>query len=98
MEENQYAQIDKYIDQMPMFCNWELDTVIYAVGGIFGGLMLHGYVAFGAFLCGSILAYVTERLKNTKYKNYLKHIFYMLGLIKPKTNRLPPSYQRFFLC
>lgn len=96
MEENEYAKINKYIDQMPMFCNWELDTVTYAIGGITGGLMLDGYIALTAFATGSFMAYMNEKLKNTKYKNYLKHIFYMLGFITPK-RRLPPSYKRYFL-
>lgn len=97
MEENEYANINKYIDQLPMFCNWELDTVSFAVGGITAGLMLDGYVAVGGFFIGTFLAVVNEKIKNGKYKNYIKHIFYMYGLISPKTDRLPPSYQRYFL-
>ena len=79
-----------------MFCNWELDTVSFALGGITSGLMLDGYAAFSGLMLGASFAYYNEKLKNTKYKNYIKHIFYMLGLISPK-KRLPPSYKRHFL-
>ncbi len=96
MEENQYAIIDKYIDQMVMFCNWEMDTVSYAVGGIVGGIELSGYFSLIFFMAGISLAYFNEKLKNTKYKNYIKHVFYMWGIITPK-KRLPPSYIRHFL-
>jgi len=58
--------------------------------------MLDGYIALSAFIVGSTMAYFNEKLKNTKYKNYLRHIFYMLGFISPK-KRLPPSYKRYFL-
>ncbi len=96
MEENEYAVINKYIDQLPMFCNWEMDTVSYAVGAMIGGLELDGYIAFSAFVIGSSMAYINEKLKSGKYKNYIKHVFYMMGLVTPK-RRLPPSYQRYFL-
>ena len=96
MEENEYARINKYIDQLPMFCNWEMDTVSYAVGGIVGGLELDGSLAVSAFIIGTTMAYINEKLKNGKYKNYIKHIFYMMGFLQPK-RRLPPSYKRYFL-
>jgi type IV conjugative transfer system protein TraL len=97
MEENQYAIIHKYIDQMPMVCNWELDTVVFAGGGIFAVFMLDGYMAIGGLFIGFTLAYVNEKTKSNKYKNYLKHIFYIYGFVKPKSKRLPHSYKKYFL-
>jgi type IV conjugative transfer system protein TraL len=97
MEENQYAKIHRYIDQMPMVCNWEMDTVVFAVGGIFSVFLLDGWAGIGGFLIGSSLAYINEKMKNNKYRNYLKHVFYIYGFVKPKTGRLPHSYKKYFL-
>ncbi|MBD3843839.1 MAG: type IV conjugative transfer system protein TraL [Campylobacterales bacterium] len=97
MEENEYALINKYIDQLPMFCNWEIDTVGYALAGIFGGVLLGGYGSLVAFAGGLMAAYLNEKLKAGKYKNFVIHVFYMIGLIQPKSKRNPPSYQRYFL-
>ena len=44
--DNDYIQINKYIDTLPMVMNWEMDTFIIAVGTagfaiIFSGLFVY---------------------------------------------------------
>ncbi len=97
MEENQYAHMNKYIDQKPMILNWEADTFVLAIAGISGAFLSSGVFIYISFIAGVGLAYYNEKLKNTKYKNYMTHVLYMNGIVKPKSKRLPQSYSRIFL-
>ena len=50
--DNDYIQMNKYIDTLPMVMNWEMDTFIIAVGTagfaiIFSGLCVYLSLIFG---------------------------------------------------
>ncbi len=96
-EKNGYVQINKYIDTMPMVMNWEMDTFIIAVGTAGFAIIFSGLFVYLSLIFGTTFLVINEKLKETKYKNYIVHILYMLGLKNPKTNRLPRSDLRIFV-
>lgn len=96
-EDNKYVEMNKYIDTMPMFMNWEMDTFIIAVTTAGCAIILSGLFVYLSLFFGISYLIVNEKIKNTKYKNYLNHILYMIGFRNPKTNRLPKSELRVFV-
>ena len=96
MEENQYQYMNKYIDVQPMFLNWEMDTIIWFVVGFGGVNIFDGAMAIVSLAIGVGYGILNDKMKNSKYRNFVMHIFYMVGFKQPK-KRLPPSYKRYFL-
>jgi len=96
MEENGYVKMFKFVDTLPMFMSWEIDS--FAIMSIFWGIGIifsSGFLMSALmFTLGVFIGSMYEKIKNHKIKGFFKHILYMLGLIEPKT--LPPSYMRIF--
>lgn len=95
--ENAYVQMNKYIDSLPMVMNWEMDTFIIAVGTAGFAIIFSGLFVYLSLIFGTLFLIINEKLKETKYKNYIIHIMYMVGLKNPKTKRLPLSNLRVFV-
>ncbi|MAC85085.1 MAG: type IV conjugative transfer system protein TraL [Arcobacter sp.] len=96
-EDSKYIDINKYIDTMPMVMNWEMDSFIIAVGSAGFAIIFSGIFVYLSLFFGISFLIINEKIKDTKYKSYLTHILYMLGLKKPKSNRLPKSELRVFV-
>ena len=96
-DDSGYVHINKYIDTLPMVMNWEMDTFIIAVGTAGFAIIFSGLLVYLSLIFGITYLIINEKIKETKYKNYMIHILYMLGLKSPKTKRLPLSSIRVFL-
>ena len=96
-DDNNYVQINKHIDTLPMIMDWEIDSFLIAVGSMGFAIIFSGLFVYLSLIFGITFLVINETLKETKYKNYIVHIMYMLGLKNPKTNRLPASNLRIFV-
>jgi len=94
-DENQYIYMNKYIDSLPMFLNWEMDVIIIFLGGFGTWLVIGGTFGIICFLTSLIIAYFKSKLKTTKYKNYFFHLLYSLGFVD--TKNLPKSHEKYFV-
>lgn len=95
--DNGYIHMNKYIDTLPMVMNWEMDSFIIAVGTAGFAIIFSGLFVYLSLIFGTLFLVINEKLKETKYKNYIVHILYMYGLKNPKTTRLPCSNLRVFI-
>lgn len=96
-DDNNYVQINKHIDTLPMIMDWEIDSFLIAVGSMGFAIIFSGVLVYLSLIFGITFLYVNEKLKDTKYKNFIIHILYMVGLKNPKTKKLPCSSIRVFI-
>ncbi len=96
-DDNNYVQINKHIDTLPMIMDWEIDSFLIAVGSMGFAIIFSGVLVYLSLIFGITFLYVNEKLKDTKYKNFIIHILYMVGLKNPKTKKLPRSDIRVFI-
>ena len=68
--ENDYIQMNKYIDTLPMVMNWEMDTFIIAVGTAGFAIIFSGLFVYLSLIFGITFLVINETLKETKYKNF----------------------------
>ena len=90
-DDSGYVHINKYIDTLPMVMNWEMDTFIIAVGTAGFAIIFTGLLVYLSLIFGITYLILNEKIKETKYKNYMIHILYMLGLKSPKTKADHPE-------
>ncbi len=97
MATNGYISINKFIDQLPMVGNWEMDIIIvFFVFAYIGFFIPESFTATIVILAlGMLITSLTNKLKKSKVRGFFKHILYMVGIKKTKT--FPPSYMRYFL-
>ena len=96
-DDNNYVQINKHIDTLPMIMDWEIDSFLIADGSMGFAIIFSGVLVYLSLIFGITFLYVNEKLKDTKYKNFIIHILYMVGLKNPKTKKLPRSDIRVFI-
>ena len=96
-DDNNYVQINKHIDTLPMIMDWKIDSFLIAVGSMVFAIIFSGVLVYLSLIFGITFLYVNEKLKDTKYKNFIIHILYMVGLKNPKTKKLPRSDIRVFI-
>lgn len=89
--------INKHIDTLPMFLNWEIDVLIVFFATFQSGVLFtNSFLSLVLFvICGILLSYLYSRFKSTTIKGIPKHIMYVLGF--RKTKYLIPSHKRNFL-
>ena len=79
-DDNNYVQINKHIDTLPMIMDWEIDSFLIAVGSMGFAIIFSGVLVYLSLIFGITFLYVNEKLKDTKYKNFIIHILYIYGL------------------
>ena len=95
--DDDYIYINKHIDSMPMFCNWEIDVIIAFTSCFYCGIVFaNTFTSLFLFLIsGLVISWLYAKIKSNSIKGYVKHIFYMFNIKEPKT--LIPSYKKKFL-
>lgn len=97
MTDSDYVYINKHIDSLPMFLNWEIDVILSFLLCFYSGIIFANsfWGLFMFLLLGIMVGWIYGKIKNSAIKGYFKHIQYMLNFREPKT--LIPSYKRRFL-
>lgn len=97
MSDNGYVKINKHIDVLPYFGNWEMSSVIVFFATMSAFIMVSDafFMQCLAILFGAIATNVHIKLKENAVKGFAKHLAYRIGLLKTKT--LMPSHLRFFV-
>lgn len=70
-DDNNYVQINKHIDTLPMIMDWEIDSFLIAVGSMGFAIIFSGVLVYLSLIFGITFLYVNEKLKDTKYKNFV---------------------------
>lgn len=94
---NEYIYIHRHIDSLPMFLNWEVDSILIIL--LTFGVSINfssNFINMVIFIClGFIVSYLYTKIKNSAIRGYFSHLKYIFNFKEPKT--LIPSYQRHFI-
>lgn len=92
----EYVFINRHIDSLPMFCNWEIDEVIAFVGCFYGGILMTETLnaMIISITMGIVATYLYGKAKNASIKGFFSQLMYAWNLREVKT--LIPSHKRYF--
>lgn len=92
-----YVFIHKHIDNLPMFCNWDIDVVVIFLLFLEAGIYLaNDYIGTIVFIVlGCSLSWGYSKIKSNSIKGFYRQVMYMLGF--RHTKHILPSYKRHFL-
>lgn len=95
-EENQYVKINKHIDVLPYFGNWEVSSIVVfiVVFSVFIMISNKFFMQCVGISAGILAMNLHIKLKENAVKGFTRHIAYRLGIMK--TKHLIPSHVRVF--